>query len=31
LKVSKAIADTLGLPLAQLIAEAEQINKRSQR
>ncbi len=28
LKVSKAIADALGLPLAQMIAEAEQICKK---
>ena len=28
LKVCKAIADALGLPLAQMIAEAERLNKR---
>jgi transcriptional regulator with XRE-family HTH domain len=28
LKVSKAIADALGLPLAKMIAEAEQICKK---
>ena len=31
LKVSKAIADALGLPLAQMIAEAEQICRRNRR
>ena len=31
LKVSKAIADALGLPLAQMIAEAEQITAKKRK
>jgi transcriptional regulator with XRE-family HTH domain len=31
LKISKAIADALGLPLAQMIAEAEQIAAKKRK